>query len=87
MHKPELELSQEYHHSGKLLDDTGLADVTFAADGRRFPAHRCVLAARSAYLSGLIKSPTRKTTASARWCAGSSEHRWRRPNASRMIEG
>jgi len=31
---------------GKLLDDTELADVTFAVDGQRFPAHRCVLIAR-----------------------------------------
>ena len=40
----------------KLLDDTELADVTFAVDGHRFPAHRCVLAARSPYFSGLFKS-------------------------------
>ena len=41
---------------GKMLDDTELADVTFAVDGQRFPAHRCVLAARSPYFSGLFKS-------------------------------
>jgi hypothetical protein len=41
---------------GKLLEDTELADVTFAVDGQRFPAHRCVLAARSAFFSGLFKS-------------------------------
>ena len=41
---------------GKLLEDTALADVTFAVDGQRFPAHRCVLAARSAYFDGLFKS-------------------------------
>jgi len=41
---------------GKLLDDTELADVTFAVDGQRFLAHRCVLAVRSPYFSGLFKS-------------------------------
>jgi len=41
---------------GKLLEDTELADVTFTVDGQRFPAHRCVLAARSPYFSGLFKS-------------------------------
>jgi hypothetical protein len=41
---------------GKLLEDAGLADVTFAVDGQHFPAHRCVLAARSAYFSGMFKS-------------------------------
>jgi len=46
-------LEEDY---GKLLDDTDLADVTFAVDGQRFPAHRCVLAARSPYFSGLFKS-------------------------------
>ena len=40
----------------KLLDDTELADVTFAVDGKRFPAHRCVLAVRSPFFSGLFKS-------------------------------
>jgi len=40
----------------KLLDDTELADVTFAVDGQRFPAHRCVLAVRSPYFCGLFKS-------------------------------
>ena len=30
--------------------------MTFSVDGPRFPAHRCVLAARSAYFSGLFKS-------------------------------
>jgi hypothetical protein len=53
VHKPELELSQDL---GKLLEDTGLADVTFAVDGQRFPAHRCVLVVRSAYFSGMFKS-------------------------------
>jgi len=42
----------------KLLDDTALTDVTFAVDGQRFPAHRCVLAARSPYFSGLFESGT-----------------------------
>jgi len=28
-----------------MLEDTALADVTFAVDGQRFQAHRCVLAA------------------------------------------
>jgi len=41
---------------GKLLDDTELADVTFAVDGQRFLAFRGVLAARSPYFSGLFKS-------------------------------
>ena len=40
----------------KMLDDIELADVTFAVDGQRFPAHRCVLAARSPYFRGLFKS-------------------------------
>ena len=46
-------LKEDY---GKLLGDTELADVTFAVDGQRFPAHRCVLSARSAYFRGLFKS-------------------------------
>ena len=41
---------------GKLVEDTELVDVTFAVDGQRFPAHRCILAARSAFFSGLFKS-------------------------------
>jgi hypothetical protein len=53
VHKLELELCQDY---GKLLEDTELADVTFAVDSQRFSAHRLVLAARSAYFSGLFKS-------------------------------
>jgi len=40
----------------KLLKDTALADVTFAVDGQRFPAHRCVLAARSPYFKALFAS-------------------------------
>ena len=40
----------------KMLDDTELADVTFAVDGQRFPANRCVLAVRSLYFNGLFKS-------------------------------
>jgi len=43
---------------GKLLEDTALADVTFAVDGQRFPAHRCVLAVRSPYFRGLFESGT-----------------------------
>ena len=41
---------------GKLLDDAELADVTFAVDGQRFPAHRPVLAARSAHFKALLTS-------------------------------
>jgi len=40
----------------KLLGDVELADVTFAVGGQRFPAHRCVLAARSPYFRALFKS-------------------------------
>ena len=40
----------------KLLTDTALADVTFAVDGQRFPAHRCVLAARSPYFTAFFAS-------------------------------
>ena len=40
----------------KLLTDTALADVTFAVDGQRFPAHRCVLAVRSPYFKALFTS-------------------------------
>jgi len=40
----------------KLLTDTALADVIFAVDGQRFPAHRCVLAARSPYFKALFAS-------------------------------
>jgi len=43
---------------GKLLDHTALADVTFAVDGQRFPAHCCVLSARSPYFLGLFESGT-----------------------------
>ena len=45
---------------GKLLEDTALADVTFVVDGHRFPAHRCVLAARSPYFSALFKPGLRE---------------------------
>jgi len=38
----------------KLLDNMTLADVTFAVDGQRFAAHRCVLAVRSLYFRGLF---------------------------------
>jgi len=40
----------------KLLEDTGLADVTFAVDGQRFPAHCCVLAARSPFFRAMFES-------------------------------
>jgi len=43
---------------GKLLDHTALADVTFAVDGQRFPAHCCVLSVRSPYFRGLFESGT-----------------------------
>ena len=49
-------LSAALKDYGKLLEDFELADVTFAVDGQRFPAHRCVLAARSAFFSGMFKS-------------------------------
>jgi len=52
---PLQELQEDY---GKLLAETALADVTFAVDGQRFPAHRCVLAARNPYFCGLFKSGT-----------------------------
>jgi len=41
---------------GKMLEDAALADVTFAVGGQCFPAHRCVLAARSPYFRALFKS-------------------------------
>jgi len=40
----------------KMLRDTALADVTFVVDGQRFPAHRCVLAARSPYVCAMFES-------------------------------
>ena len=40
----------------KMLRDTSLADVTFAVDGQRFHAHRCMLAARSPYFKALFAS-------------------------------
>ena len=42
----------------KLLRDTraSVADVTFAVDGQRFPAHRCMLAVRSPYFKALFAS-------------------------------
>lgn len=46
-------LQEDY---GKLLEDTALADVTFAVDGQRFYGHRCVLAVRSPYFKALIES-------------------------------
>jgi len=51
----------------KLLGDMELTDVTFAVDGQRFPAHRCVLAVRSPYFRALFKSGNR-TTHDARTC-------------------
>mmetsp|Transcript_50931 Transcript_50931/g.74597 ORF Transcript_50931/g.74597 Transcript_50931/m.74597 type:complete len:604 (+) Transcript_50931:10-1821(+) len=41
---------------GKLLWDTELTDVTFLVDGEHFPAHRCVLAARSPFFKALFSS-------------------------------
>ena len=37
-----------------LLDNALLSDVSFLVDGEYFPAHRCVLAARSQYFRGLL---------------------------------
>jgi len=48
-----MSLQEDY---AKLRTDTVLADVTFAVDGQRFPAHRCVLAARSPYFKALFAS-------------------------------
>jgi len=41
---------------GKMLDDNDLSDVVLIVEGQRFPAHRCVLAARSEYFRGLFLS-------------------------------
>lgn len=50
------------HHLGELLSSEDGADVTLEADGERFHAHRCVLAARSpvfkAELFGSMKEGT-----------------------------
>ena len=43
---------------GKMLEDAALADVTFAVGGQRFPAHRCVLAARRPYFRAMFESGT-----------------------------
>jgi len=40
----------------KLLENAALADVTFAVGGQRFPAHRCVLVARSPYFRAMFES-------------------------------
>ena len=40
----------------KLIGDTTMADVTFAVDGQRFPAHRCVLAARSPFFRAMFET-------------------------------
>ena len=45
-------LARDY---GRMLEDLQLADVTFVVAGQRFRAHRCVLAARSAYFEGMFK--------------------------------
>ena len=41
---------------GKLLDDAELADVTFAVDGQRFPAHSQGRAAQSEHFKALLTS-------------------------------
>jgi len=40
----------------KLLRDMEMTDVIFAVDRQRFPAHLCVLVARSPYFRALFKS-------------------------------
>ena len=40
----------------KMLEDAALADVMFAVGGQRFPAHLCVLAARSPYFRAMFES-------------------------------
>ena len=40
----------------KLLGDTTTADVTISVDGEHFPAHRCVLAARSPFFHGILEA-------------------------------
>ena len=44
----------------RLLQDTKLADVTFAVGGKRFAGHRCVLAARSPYFHGMFECGMRE---------------------------
>ncbi|GJN16383.1 hypothetical protein PR202_gb03366 [Eleusine coracana subsp. coracana] len=39
-----------HHHLGSLLKTGEAADLTFEVEGKTFPAHRCVLAARSPVL-------------------------------------
>ena len=40
----------------RLLGDTTKADVTISVDGEHFPAHRCVLAARSPFFHGILEA-------------------------------
>lgn len=40
----------------RLLGDTTKADVTISVDGEHFPAHRCVLAARSPFFRGILEA-------------------------------
>ena len=48
-------LLQDY---AKMVENTEpqLADVVLLVEGERFPAHRCVIAARSEYFRGLLLS-------------------------------
>jgi DNA-binding beta-propeller fold protein YncE len=54
-------LLQDY---AKMVEnsDSELADVVLLVDGERFPAHRCVLAARSEYFRGLFLSGMQEGT-------------------------
>ena len=45
---------------GKLLQDHARADVTFVVDKQRFPAHSCILAARSEHFSAQFDWEQRK---------------------------
>ncbi|KAK3157579.1 hypothetical protein QOZ80_2AG0124640 [Eleusine coracana subsp. coracana] len=60
--------SNLHRHFGNLLQTGKGADVVFQVDGDKFPAHRCVLAARSpvfnAKIIGTMQESTITTTAS-----------------------